>query len=255
VKYHVEDGKLQGRNNIHLDQLVFGDKVESPEATKLPVLFAVNLLKDSKGAINLELPISGSLDDPQFDIGGLIAQVVGNLLKKAATSPFSLLAAAVGGTGDGASGEDLAHVDFAAGGAELGDAGRRKLDSLAKALADRPGVTLEMAARVDKEKDTQALKVATLGRKLEAAKRAAVEAGGKGIEADPAKLTPEERTKLLAQISVGPEDLAALAQQRSEQVKSYLVESGHLPAERVRMASADGAAAAQSSTRVDFSLK
>ena len=76
VKYHIEDGKMEGRNKILVDQLTFGDKVESPEATKLPVLFALNLLKDSKGRIDLELPIAGSLEDPKFELGALIGQVV-----------------------------------------------------------------------------------------------------------------------------------------------------------------------------------
>jgi len=73
VKYHVEDSKLDGHNKILLDQLAFGDKVEGPDATTLPVLFAVNLLKDADGRIDLELPITGSLEDPQFDMGALIS--------------------------------------------------------------------------------------------------------------------------------------------------------------------------------------
>ncbi len=73
VKYHIEHGKLEGRNRIFLDQLTFGEHVDGPDATKLPVLFAVNLLKNSKGEIDLELPISGSLDDPQFEVGALVS--------------------------------------------------------------------------------------------------------------------------------------------------------------------------------------
>ncbi len=301
VKYHVEGGKLQGRNNIRLDQLVFGDKVESPEATKLPVLFAVNLLKDSNGAINVELPISGSLEDPQFEIGGLITQVVVGLLKKAVTSPFSLLTAVVGGGGGGGSGaaggpsgDDLAFVDFDAGGADLGPASRRKLDAVAKALLDRPAVKLEMAASVDAEKDLHALKRAALQRMLVEAKRATLKAAPQaevvvapeerarylkailereGIATEaPA---PKEETKdsakdgkphqlsavemealALERIEIKPEDLAALAQRRSEQVKGYLVSQGQLPAERVLVATnAEGAPEKAHLSRVDFSLR
>ena len=179
VKYHIENGKLQGRNNIFLDQLVFGDKVEGPEATKLPVIFAVNLLKDSKGHINLELPISGSLEDPQFDIGGLITQVVVNLFKKAITSPFSLLTAAFGGGGGGGSGggaaaapssDDLAFVEFDPGRAEIGAAGQKKLETVAKALLDRPAIKIEMTAHSDAPKDLNALKRAALLAKVNAAR-------------------------------------------------------------------------------------
>jgi hypothetical protein len=211
----------------------------------------VNLLKDSKGAIDVELPISGSLDDPQFDIGGLIAQVIGGLLKKAVTSPFSLLMAAAGGAAE-ASADDLAFVDFGAGSSDLDAAGRKKLDTVAKALADRPAIRIELAARVDTEKDAQALKRAALRDKLEAARQEAAKAGGKGI--DPAKPAPEEETKLLAQIAIGPEDLAALARRRSERVRSYLVESGHLAPGRILVASGDSVPA-KPSTRVDLALR
>jgi uncharacterized protein involved in outer membrane biogenesis len=198
VKYHVENGKLQARNNIRLDQLTFGDKVESPEATKLPVIFAVNLLKDSKGVINVELPIAGSLEDPQFDIGGLITQVVGSLFKRAITSPFSLLTAAVGGNGgsgaagpESGGGEDLAFVQFEPGRDEIGAAGEKKLDTVAKALLDRPAIKIEMAARIDAEKDLLALKRAALLAKVKAAKRSALAAGGKPAP-DAGEITLEE---------------------------------------------------------------
>jgi hypothetical protein len=180
VKYHIEHGKLEGRNRIFLDQLTFGEHVEGPDATKLPVLFAVNLLKNSKGEIDLELPISGSLEDPQFSIGALVGQVVSNLLKKALTAPFSLLTAAFGGNaGDGgaAGSEDLAYVDFEPGRAELGAAGRKKLDAVVKALLDRPAIRIEMTTGWDPQKDAEALKRSALVRRVKEAKRAAL---GKG---------------------------------------------------------------------------
>lgn len=290
VKYHIEDGKMQGRNNIFLDQLVFGDKVEGPEATKLPVLFAVNLLKDSKGQINLELPISGSLEDPQFEIGALITQVVSSLLKRAITSPFSLLTAAfggggggngTGGSGDGAAGgDDLAYVAFDPGRSEIGPAGEKKLDQLSKALLDRPAIKLEMAGRVDAEKDLAALKRAALQAKVKAAK------GGELAEGEyprylkvvferefppkpPARDAPKEKdatpkeipveameAQLLERIAVSEDVLRALGTQRAEQVKGYLVGKGQLPAERVLVAAAAPEPAdAKAQARVDFTLR
>ncbi|HEX7465795.1 MAG TPA: DUF748 domain-containing protein, partial [Usitatibacter sp.] len=174
VRYHIEHGKLEGRNNIFLDQLTFGDHVDGPDVTKLPVLFAVNLLKNSKGEINLELPVSGSLDDPQFAIGALISQVVSNLFKKALTAPFSLLTAAFGGGGSATSGEDLAFVEFEPGREEIGVAGQKKLDAVAKALLDRPAIHLEMAASWDAQKDAQALKRSALLLRVKEAKRTAL---------------------------------------------------------------------------------
>jgi uncharacterized protein involved in outer membrane biogenesis len=285
VKYHLEDGKLQGRNNIFIDQLTFGDKVEGPEATKLPVLFAVNLLKDSKGAINLELPISGSLSDPQFEVGALISQVVVNLLKKAVTSPFSLLSAALGGAGGGAgadgkgaanggSADDLAFVDFAPGRADIGPAGEKKLDSLSRALLDRPAISLEMAAGVDAKKDLAAMKRAALDAQVKAAKggdvaeaeyprylKAVYEAqklpkpppkDGKAQELSVAEM----ESALLDRIQIGDAELNALAARRSEQVKTYLVGKGQLPAQRVVIAAASATPATKEQlARVDFTLR
>ena len=94
VRYQVEGRKLTAENRLVLDQLTFGERVESPTATKLPVLLAVSLLKDSRGVIDLQLPITGSLDDPQFSVGALIVRVIVNLITKAVTAPFALLSAA-----------------------------------------------------------------------------------------------------------------------------------------------------------------
>jgi hypothetical protein len=79
VKYKIEKKRqLTAENRIFLDQLTFGEPVDSPEATKLPVTLAVALLKNRNGEIDINLPISGSLDDPEFSIGGLVVQVIVN---------------------------------------------------------------------------------------------------------------------------------------------------------------------------------
>ena len=310
VKYHIESGKLEGRNKIFIDQLTFGDKVEGPEATQLPVLFAVNLLKDSKGQINLELPITGSLQDPQFAIGALVTQVMVNLLKRALTSPFSLLTAAMGGGGGGGGaggdggGDDLAYVEFDPGRDEVAAAGQKKLAALVKALQDRPAIKIEMASRVDAQKDLEGLKRAALMRKVKEAKRGALAAGGKAAppveeitlaeeeyprylkalyerEAPPPKPAAKDAAKdgaakdgsakeggpreipvvemekfLLERIAASDEDLRALAQRRSEHVKSYLVGKDQLPAERVLVAAAPAAAGPDKpGARVEFTLR
>ncbi|MGO4331685.1 DUF748 domain-containing protein, partial [Cupriavidus sp. M-11] len=149
VAYKIENGKLDARNHLYLDQLTFGDKVDSPTATKLPVLLAVSLLKDRNGVIDINLPVSGSLSDPQFSIGGVIARVIVNLLTKAITSPFSLIASAFGGGG----GDELGYVEFPPGTATLTPAAKEKIATLGKALADRPALRLEISGRIDPATD------------------------------------------------------------------------------------------------------
>lgn len=277
VKYHIDGGKMEGRNKILVDQLTFGDKVESPEATKLPVLFAVNLLKDSKGQINLELPVSGSLDDPQFEVAALVTQVLGNLLKKAVTAPFSLLAAALGGSGggngaSGGDGGDMAYVEFEPGRSDLGASQQQKLERLVKALQERPGLKLELAAHADAANDTDALRRAELRKRVAAADEAEYARKLKALyvaenvapsqpkdskDAKESKEPPKEpsvaemEAALLKGIQIGDEQLKALALARGEQAKGYLVASGRLPADRVLVA----ASAEEPSRRVAFALR
>ena len=93
VQYKIENRKLAAKNKLVLNQLTFGEKVQSPQATKLPVLLAVALLKDRNGVIDVNLPISGSLDDPKFSIGGIVIHIIFNLIEKAVTAPFALIGA------------------------------------------------------------------------------------------------------------------------------------------------------------------
>ena len=106
VQYLIENRKLDSKNTVFIDQLTFGERVESPDATKLPVRLAVALLKDRKGQIKLDLPVTGSLDDPQFSVWRIVLKIIVNLLTKAATAPFALIGAMFGG------GEDLDYIEF-----------------------------------------------------------------------------------------------------------------------------------------------
>ncbi|MCM8613184.1 DUF748 domain-containing protein [Accumulibacter sp.] len=174
VKYRIENRQLTAENRIFLDQLTFGEPVASPDATKLPVTLAVALLKNRNGEIDINLPISGSLDDPEFSIGGLIVRVIVNVLLKAVTSPFALLGSVFGG------GEELSTIDFAVGEARLTAEAEKRLDTLAKALIDRPALRLEIEGRADLQSDPEGLKRHRLQSKVRALKRE--ELTKKGIE-------------------------------------------------------------------------
>jgi uncharacterized protein involved in outer membrane biogenesis len=151
LKYHIEDRKLTASHHIVVDQLQLGDKVESPDAVNLPLKLAVSLLKDRNGVIDLDLPVTGSLDDPQFRIGPIIWKVFVNLLEKAVTAPFSLLGHLFGG------GDQVNVVEFAPGSAALDPTAKSRLDSIAKALDARPGLELDVPNTFSSATDTPAL--------------------------------------------------------------------------------------------------
>lgn len=155
VHYEIEPGgRLQADNKIVLNQLTFGDRIDSPTATKLPVKLAVALLKDSNGVIDVNLPVSGSLNDPEFSVGGLVVKLIFNLLGKALTAPFSLLS--------GGGGAEMSQLEFQPGTAALQAEAAKKLDPLTKVLTDKPSLQLSITGWVDPEGERRAAQAARL---------------------------------------------------------------------------------------------
>jgi hypothetical protein len=264
LAYHIEKRKLDSSNVVFVDQLTLGDKVDSPDATGLPVKLAIALLRDRKGEIHLDLPVTGDLDDPRFSIWGLVGQVVVNLVSKAVTSPFALLGAALGG------GEELGYLEYEHGLAEIDAAGFEKLDKLSEALYQRPAVKMSISGHIDPERDQEALRQASFQRALKVEKfretvgeepetDEAVKAVEEMeilpeeydeylrlayVEADFPKprnfigmlkdLPPEEMKKLMiTNIEISEDDLRALALERAAKVKDYILSTGKVEPERV----------------------
>ncbi|MEO8015393.1 MAG: DUF748 domain-containing protein, partial [Polaromonas sp.] len=263
VNYVVlPDGQLTAKNKLVLNQLSFGDKAEGSTAS-LPVKLAVALLADRNGVIDLDLPISGSLNDPQFSLGPVIVKVILNVITKAITAPFSLLARALGGGGD-----ELATVNFAAGSAQLSPDARSGLDKVAKALAERPALQLTVVGTGSLDAERDAFQREQLAERVRAEKRrqqarqgtAATEPASVSADEYPALLKavyrqselPKPRNLvglvkdqpvgemeklLLSGIPVSGEDLRQLAFKRGQAVKDYLV-SRDLPPARLFLGAA-----------------
>jgi hypothetical protein len=193
LSYKIENRKLEAANVITIDQFTFGPRNDSTNATKLPVKLAVALLKDRNGRIDLDLPVSGSLDDPKFSISGLVWKAVLNILTKVATSPFSLLGAMFGG------GEELQYVDFTSGSATLAAEQTNKLNTLSKALYERPSLNLEISATVDSA-DLVAVSLQKLRDRMKSLRMQELTAHGKTVPSlGEFQLDPEDYARLLRQ--------------------------------------------------------
>ena len=260
LKYLIDKRKLDSQNVIFLDQFTFGDRVESPQATKLPVKLAIALLKNRNGEIKLDLPVSGSLDDPKFSVWGVVLKIIVNLIAKAVTSPFALLGAAFGG------GEELSYIEFDYGMAKIVEPNLKKIDTLVKALSDRPGLKLDLEGHVDLERDRDGLKQFLFQRKLKAQKlKEIVKKGQPAVPVDEVQIDPKEYEKYLKMaykeekfpkpknilgmaknipapemeklmftyIEVKESDLRSLADQRAMSVKNAVLKSGKIEAERI----------------------
>ena len=255
LNYRVTpDSKLSASNHIVLNQLTFGEAVPGAPGS-LPVKLATALLSDRNGVINLNLPITGSLNDPQFSIWPVVWKIVGNLITKALTAPFSLFSSGAGDVGD------LSNVSFNPGTAVISAQGRSVLDHLAHELQDRPALKLTMVGTASADAEDAAIRRARLNALLLAEKRR--QAGAAATDTiEP--VTPEQyptllkavyrrtdMTKprnlvglardlepaqmealLLANISVTPDAVRTLAVQRGVAVRDYLGNAG-LASERL----------------------
>lgn len=280
VRYTVEGDRLQAQNKLVINQLTFGDKVDSPDALKLPVRLAVSLLKDRDGNIDLDLPISGTLSDPQFSVGGLVWRAIGNLLLKVVTSPFTWLSS-IGGA---SAGKDLSHIDFPAGQTTLSDESRTRLDGLAHGLEQRPGLSVEIAGYADPTSDALALQHAQLDRSLRSAKLGQLRRTNRASELpsiDEVSIDAGERPALLEQVwraaklggprpsaeqmeqqllertEVGKDAVSRMAQQRADAARDYLRDTRGVSNDRLFLLAprlAD-AAEGEQGRRVAFEVK
>jgi uncharacterized protein involved in outer membrane biogenesis len=198
TKYHVEERILTANHQFIINQLQLGDKVESPDAVGLPLKLAVALLKDRNGVIDIDLPVSGTLDDPKFRLGPIIWKAVLNLLVKIVTSPFALLGNLFGG------GADLSSVDFAPGSAVLDASATEKVVALKKALDERPSLNLDIPSTFDPPADRKVLEEQKWEQALD---HAGIAAGEQPTDADQAWRNDREeylkRLKLLHRERLG----------------------------------------------------
>lgn len=252
------DGQQRTFEAIHDDLLCATNTFF--ERVSAPIKLAIALLKDRHGRIDIKLPVTGSLDDPQFSVGSLLLQVFVNLIAKAATAPFALL----GSLFDDA--EQMSSIEFLPGESSLSPDSVKRLEALSKMLADRPALNLEITGRADLSADVEGLKRTSLDRKIKTEKLSDTVSKGKaGDSLDNIELTPEEYahylelaykaadfakptnivglTKslpasemeklMLANINAGDEEMRNLANRRANTAVTWLLEKGGLKDDRI----------------------
>jgi hypothetical protein len=290
MHYKVDGRKLDAQHHITVEQLEFGDKTASKDAVSLPIKLAVALLKDRNGVIDLDIPVTGTLDDPAFRLGPIIWKVFVNVLEKAVTAPFALLGALFGG------GPDLQFIDFRPGLADLDSVASDKVRAVVKALNERPQLKIEVPIAFVAELDRPALAevqfstqvrdaLSTMpGRKKTAAAapdfaqwepaaklEILTQLYAKNIGGEPKypeaitslKTKPElaaAKVDFLSQelhrhIAISEGDLTALGQQRAQAVQRALLTDTQIDPERVFLAVSDKAKSEAGMVRLELTLK
>jgi len=260
LNYKIDKKKLNTENKIFIDQLTLGNEVDSPDAIKLPLKLGIALLKNRKGEIDLDVPVTGEIDDPKFSVGYFIVKIIRNIIEKAVTSPFAFIGSTFGG------GEELGYVEFGYGSSTITEKNAKKLDILVTALYDRPLLKLDIEGHVDINKDAEILRQSILEKKVKFAKYDYyIKKGLKTLSVEKINIEPDEYRKylimaydaeialkqkkengrieklrtdeveqlMLSKIIVTKGDLRGLAYERASQVKDYILRSGKVEKERV----------------------
>ncbi|WP_455388864.1 DUF748 domain-containing protein, partial [Petrachloros mirabilis] len=267
LTYKVSKKQLEAENKVTVDQLTFGEETNSPDATSLPVPLAVALLKDRNGRIDIDLPIRGDLNDPDFKYGRVLLSTLVNLLTKMVASPFALMGKLIPGAGDG---ESLQYIEFEPGVPSLIDSELTKVEALTKGLEERPGLRLEVTGTANPTRDRKALALQKLNEQLlamwqqekggsqetsmpveeqarlikklfeQGRSQQPVAPPAQKSEVAPQPPTVDEmRQALVATISVDDAALRTLAHQRADHIRERFVGGGKLASERVFLTEVD----------------
>lgn len=267
LHYKLSEKILIGENHIMMDQFTLGEKVEGPDATKLPVRLAIAILKDARGIIDINLPVRGDLNDPEFRLGPLILKTFVNLIVKAVTSPFKMLGSLVGGEG-----EEMDFVSFAPGSGSLSQDQQAKLGRLARALGSRPQLRLDLRGTAGEAADRQALAGhAVMARirmpgnthegpltedeqkrlyklyretfKKEDPRDLVSPVDEKGLKLPrnvyKTAVTEASRKRLIENYPVSDDDLRILARERAGSVKEYMIQQGGIAESRIFLLDVD----------------
>ena len=295
VHYQIEQRKLTASQHFVVDQLELGERVESPDAVHVPLKIAVSLLKDRHGVIDLNLPMTGSLDDPQFRVGPIVWKMFVNLVTKVAAAPFAFLGHLFGGDN-----EHLNLIEFAGGSAELDKPAQDQLSAIAKGLKERPQLKLDIPMVSAESIDRPALAAARLrstlltrvadtreGRKhpdtageialadpekhfklllaqyqADLGKDKALPPSVAAVQQANGKETPpydaanaDLSAALLDHIQVPDSDLEALGKQRATAIQGALVSNGQIEPSRVFIVNAPAKAQSGDKVKVELALK
>jgi outer membrane protein OmpA-like peptidoglycan-associated protein len=267
LQYKVDNKELVASNNLMIDQFELGDKVENPNAVSLPLKLAVALLKDANGKIKLDVPITGSLDDPKFSISTIVTDALFNVLSKVVTAPFRALGSLFG------SEKEMSTVSFSAGSSTLNEKQQAKLKSLAEQLNKHPELNLDIKGAAYQEQDWPVIRGDALYDQLK--KRRAIELNkgtDKKIREEYVELSDDDykrlladmfiekfpllaeksflgtpklmnpsagdfyeiaKQKLFAVIKVQPQRLKVLAVARAQAIANYMVQKGGVTIEKI----------------------
>ena len=212
LKYNIQESNLDAKNNISITKIELGKNIQSPDAVSLPLDIAITLLQNSKGIIDINLPVSGNVDDPQFSIGSIVWNAFINLMTKAVTAPFSLLGALFNFSED-----EIKNVKFNLTEDKVTPIQKETLDKIAQILTAKQNLAIKISASYDNQKEEYALKEK------------------KYLDKNPSdkNLKKEELQKLASKEKATIKELEDIAKNRIENIKDYLIKEKSINSKQI----------------------
>jgi len=174
LKYKINGGLMKGDNAIKLSQLAFRERQSDSTGPNLPLDLGMAILVDRNGVMKLDLPVSGDLNDPDFELKQIVIYAITNVFQKLATAPFAALGSLFGADAV----KPATEVAFEPGSAEILPEQLPGLNQLGNALNERPQLALVLRPVEDAPADVLALREGALQTRIDAF------AKEKGISAD-----------------------------------------------------------------------
>lgn len=160
-KSHTEiiSNQLTSENKLIIQNAELGEKTGG--LYDLPVKFALFLLKDRHGIINLDIPVRGDLNDPSVSIGKIIWTTFKNLIVKVATAPFDFLAGLIS-----VDPKDIKSIEYGYLDTALTEAHRKQLDLLLELEQKKDGLKIELVYFNDIETEKRQITVDEAGKQF-----------------------------------------------------------------------------------------
>ncbi len=260
--YSITTGEIQGNNKMQIKDMRFGKRPADTKAPNLPLDLGVAILEDSKGVMNIDVPVSGNINSPDFSLANMISYALGNVIEKLVTAPFSALGSLLPGN------EEVGNsIAFEPGMATLSPAATEVATGLVTILQDRPNLLLTLTPSINPDTDGTAL----INTKFQAMLQARMEAENDDDKdateylynalPNKAETTPKASDLTLEQqqmaikdtIQLTTQDFSELAQARADAVLTALTQGG-LASVRAKVIEADGAPYAQDGAKIELGL-
>ncbi|MFA6193016.1 MAG: DUF748 domain-containing protein [Sulfurimonas sp.] len=161
LEYDILNSEMQGKNKIVINDIKLGSKVKETNQSSIPLEFVIALLEDNNKVIDIDMPVKGNVDTPDFEYKALLWKTFGNVILKTLSSPLSVLGSIMGIEGD-----KMEYIEFEGGSANILPPEQEKLDNMAKLLTKRTKLSIEIGGRYDTKVDARAIKKEKLSKML-----------------------------------------------------------------------------------------